>query len=139
VPTTRQSADDDAKGDTQKIPKLRLDLLLYNMGAETLAKYLKTTKVASTTNQRTHHTPLDGAHSNSPRMDITTAPAGRQGTRRRRRMEGSEKVAADIDRVGKRGRNGRTPGGEPRHTTRTTKTDTECKTNDDDPERGHPT
>ena len=33
---------------TAKIPKLRLDLLLYtNMGAEALAKYLKTTKVAT--------------------------------------------------------------------------------------------
>ena len=31
-----------------KIPKLRLDLLLYtNMGAEALPKYLKTTKVAT--------------------------------------------------------------------------------------------
>jgi len=34
--------------ETPKIPKLRLDLLLYtNMGAEALAKYLKTTKVAT--------------------------------------------------------------------------------------------
>jgi len=33
---------------TPKIPKLRLDLLLYtNMGAEALAKYLKTTKMAT--------------------------------------------------------------------------------------------
>ena len=37
------------------------------------------------------------------------------------------------------GRNGRTPGGRttPRHTARTTKTEIECKTNDDVPERGH--
>ena len=90
------------------IPKLRLDLLRYaNMGAEALAKYLKTTKVATRRwklgiNDKpanaAHAT--DGAHSNSPRMNITTASAGRQGTRRRRRMEGSEKVAADIDRMG---------------------------------------
>jgi len=34
--------------ETPKIPKLRLDLLLYtNMGAEALAKYLETTKVAT--------------------------------------------------------------------------------------------
>jgi len=34
--------------ETPKIPKLRLDLLLYiNMGAEALAKYLRTTKVAT--------------------------------------------------------------------------------------------
>jgi hypothetical protein len=34
--------------DTPRIPKLSLDLLLYtNMGAEALAKYLKTTKVAT--------------------------------------------------------------------------------------------
>ena len=130
VPTTRQSEGDDAKGDTQN-PQAGHDLLFYtNMGAKALAKYLKTTKVVenlvSTTNQRTQQTPLDGAHSTSPRMNITNAPAGRQGTRRRRRMEESEKVAADID-------HGRTPGGEPRHTTRTTKTDTECKTNDDVP------
>jgi len=36
------------RSETPKIPKLRLDLLLYtNMGAEALAKYLKTTKVAT--------------------------------------------------------------------------------------------
>jgi len=33
--------------ETPKVPKLRLDLLLYTMGAEALAKYLKTTKVAT--------------------------------------------------------------------------------------------
>jgi len=34
--------------ETSKIPKLRLDLLLYtNMGAEALAKYLRTSKVAT--------------------------------------------------------------------------------------------
>ena len=33
------------RGETPKIPKLRLDLL--NMGAEALAKYLKTTKAAT--------------------------------------------------------------------------------------------
>ena len=34
--------------ETPRIPKLRLDLLLYtNMGAEALAKYLRTTKVAT--------------------------------------------------------------------------------------------
>ena len=33
--------------------------------------------------------------------------------------------------------NGRTPGGEPRHKARTTKTNIECKTNDDVPERGY--
>ena len=34
--------------ETPKIPKLHLDLLLYtNMGAEALAKYLKTPKVAT--------------------------------------------------------------------------------------------
>jgi len=45
-------------------------------------------------------------------------------------MEGNE-IAADIDRVEGRA-NSR---GEPRHMARTTKTDTECKT-DDVPERG---
>ena len=63
--------------ETPKIPKLRLDLLLYtNMGAEALAKHLRTTK-EPTTNQRTQQMPLDGAHSTSPSMNITTAPAGR--------------------------------------------------------------
>ena len=34
--------------DTPKIPKLRLDLFLHtNMGAEALAKYLRTTKAAT--------------------------------------------------------------------------------------------
>jgi len=33
-------------------------------------------------------------------MNIATAPAERQGTRRRGRMEGSEEVVVDIDQVG---------------------------------------
>ena len=54
-------------------------------------------------------------------MNITTAPAGRQGTRRRRRIEGSERGI-----VGEEWANSR---GEHRHTA---KTDMEC---DDVPER----
>ena len=87
-----------------KIPKLRLDLLLYtNMGTEApkwqpdggnLVTVGINDKPANTTNA------IGWAHSTSPRMNITTAPAGRQGPRRRRRMEGSERVTADIDRVG---------------------------------------
>ena len=58
--------------ETPKIPKLRLDLL--NMGAEALAKYLKTTKVA-TRRWKLGINERNTRHSNSPRMDITTAPA----------------------------------------------------------------
>jgi len=62
--------------ETPKTPKPHLNLLLYtNMGAEALAKYLRTT----TTNQRTQQASLEGTHSTTPRMSITTAPAGRQG------------------------------------------------------------
>ena len=84
--------------ETPKIPKLRLDLLLYtNMGAEALAKYQSGNQTVESWHQRQtserNKRHWMGAHSNSPRMNITTAPAGRQGTRRRRRVEGSEKVA----------------------------------------------
>jgi len=68
-PKTRQSADGACEG-TPKIPKLRLDILLYtNKGAEALAKYLRTTKVASRRYQRqtsertewgTHHNGSSG-------------------------------------------------------------------------------
>ena len=88
-------------------PKLRLDLLLYtNMGAEALAKYLKTTKVAirrwklGINDKPANATNAIGWGTfDQPQMNIAPAPAGRQGTMRRRRMEGSEKVAADVDRV----------------------------------------
>jgi len=73
------------RGETPIIPKPRLDLLYANMGAEALAKYLETTKVATrrwklgTDNQRTQTgVTLGGAHSTSPRMNDTTAPAGRR-------------------------------------------------------------
>ena len=39
-------------------------------------------------------------HSKQAALFSSHALAGRQGTKRGRRMEGSERVAADIDRVG---------------------------------------
>jgi len=105
VPTTRQSAGDDAKGDTQNPqaasrPPPPLHQHRSRSTGQISENYQSSNQTVSTTNQRTQQAPLDGAHSTSPRMNITTAPAGRQGTKRRRRMEGSERVAADIDRVG---------------------------------------
>jgi len=79
--------------ETLKIPKLRLDLLLYtNMGAEALAKYLITTKVLAARrwelgidNNPANQTNATGwAHSTSPSVDTMTAPAWRQGVRRKR-------------------------------------------------------
>jgi len=97
VLTTRQSADNDAKGGIQN-PQAASHLLLNtNMGAEALEDYQSGNQTVETWYQRQTSGPLDEAHSTSPRMNITTAPAGGQETRRRRRMEGSEEVAADID------------------------------------------
>ena len=66
--------------ETPKIPKLCLDLLLYtNMEP----KHWPNIKVATrrwnlriNVNQQTQHRPLDGAQSNSPRMNITPGSSG---------------------------------------------------------------
>jgi hypothetical protein len=94
--------------ETCRIPNLRLDLLLYtNMGAEALAKYLKTTKLATRrwklgidNKPANSDTVIGWAHSTSHRTNITMAPAGRQETRRRGQGTGRRRGAEGSGSAG---------------------------------------